>query len=472
MPREAGNAMRRHFFLYGHLTPGIGSFFETAAVRWAALLPLAVMLSKSGGEFVKFIVLLCWLFSGCWWRRRDLFYRDPLALAALAFLAVPFLGIFWSAVPLETAARRWFSYAGLWLFPALLTLLTHRDQKSLAIACFNLGMCLLIVYLNLWRLLECCGWTGTMLFTDSYSAYAKGYGPIANFALFWMLFWVLHPYASRRVGGFARFYPATLRQAMNRAARMKWTTFARKRQGSLGRVLFLLRWLIVATIAVYLLYATKSRTAVCCFLAVIAAALIWKYRWKGLLVGVLLLALLITGVYASSSMVRQRTQAIVKEVQTLDKLYSPGVKMQRLANKSSGGTRLILFQTGVIAASLHPAFGWGTGSVALAYATVPGIEGAHDSHCDFTMVLIQWGSVGLTLFLLVFLVAFLRSRSLPPPWGMITFCGLVIILINCLLGSAFSFGEREIFFPYFLGFYLALLPPQKTNRENGQNAAA
>ena len=437
--------------------------FETAALSCAILLLVMPAFSKSGAEILKVLLLFTWIFSGCWWKRRERLGRNPLCIVLLIFLGIQFLGVFWSVAPWGTAFRRWFSYNGLWLLPIVATLLSHRNQKYAAIACFNIGMIFFFLLANLWRILAPLGLGETGICAVSYERYSA-YEANASLAVLWLLGCVLLPYPSRRAVGFACLYPRWFRKIINRAAHLRCTRLWHRRANKTdweAKSFYLLRWMLVATIVYYLIYATRSRTAAVCLVMMAACFPIRTWGLRGVPVSILTPLVLVPCIYCSSPILRERADAVRREWFTLETLYEPGAELEQIAKKNSSGTRIRLFFDALRITAERPVLGFGTGGAEIAYERFADIRGVHDSHCEYTMVLVQWGFVGLALFVGLSTILLFQTGTIFPPWSDFGFYLTVLIATTCSLWSVFSFGQTEILYPLLLAFVFDMSFPKK-----------
>jgi O-antigen ligase len=108
--------------------------------RWAAIAAVcAVLVSPPVANVAMGVMLLAFLGSGAAWPRLKAACRQPLALGALAVLAVVALGMLWAEVPWRARWDAWWSWRKLLLLPILLALFGEFEWKRRFALAFTLA---------------------------------------------------------------------------------------------------------------------------------------------------------------------------------------------------------------------------------------------------------------------------------------------------------------------------------------------
>ena len=95
----------------------VGSVLPYLAIAIGFTLPI----STAADNILLALLLLCWLVSGNWRARYEIVRANPIALAALAYLAMMVLGLAWSPDRWHDGLVYLKKYSDLLLIPILVT---------------------------------------------------------------------------------------------------------------------------------------------------------------------------------------------------------------------------------------------------------------------------------------------------------------------------------------------------------------
>lgn len=82
---------------------------------------------------------------------------------------------------------------------------------------------------------------------------------------------------------------------------------------------------------------------------------------------------------------------------------------------SSVGLRVGYLTNAIPLIAQHPVLGTGTGSFSQTYAAAPGVR-TDNPHNQYIHIAIQWGILGVCVFLIMLLIHWRNSRTCPAPW--------------------------------------------------------
>ncbi len=100
------------------------------AVRYLAIaIGFTLPISTALDNVLLALLLACWLASGHWRAKYATVRGNPVALAALAYLALMALGLLWSPDPLHDGLTYLRKYSDLLLIPILVTVFTDPQDR-------------------------------------------------------------------------------------------------------------------------------------------------------------------------------------------------------------------------------------------------------------------------------------------------------------------------------------------------------
>lgn len=171
---------------------------------------------------------------------------------------------------------------------------------------------------------------------------------------------------------------------------------------------------------------------------------------KGLLYAGVALPLVGGIAYAGSNVVRDRVDATISQI-------------RHHANREIGKApdpRLEFYETSLRIFARNPILGAGTGSFVSEYqreARLTGARPTNDPHCEYLVVATQWGLVGLTLFLSIFVASWRASLRMGEAERHVAQGMLVCIAVGSLFNSLLLGFTGGLFFSYFSALCFASL---------------
>jgi O-antigen ligase len=379
--------------------------------RWAAIVAVcAVPLSPPVANVGMGITLLALLGSGAAWPRLQAACRQPLALGALAVLAIVALGMLWAEVPWRARWDAWWSWRKLLLIPVLLALFGDFAWKWRFAAAFTLV----------------CGAGALAVFVVWFGGLPGVPHAMADNLL-----------RNRGTQGMA-FAVATLCAIWLAVQAAGW-----RRAG----------WLAAgALIAAAALGVTSGRSGHLALLIMVGVFALGMLRVPRYRLAVSLLALAVVAGAAFTPNVRERLAVAVSEFRAA----SAGQ-----GELTSFGMRAVMYENTLRLVQHQPWIGVGTGGFAAAYARE--IEGRYtdwratptvDPHNQYLFFVAELGLPGLLVFLGYILAAALdRGDGSSARW-----LAVAILLAWCatsLFSSHFkTFAEGHLL-SMFLGVMLA-----------------
>lgn len=209
------------------------------------------------------------------------------------------------------------------------------------------------------------------------------------------------------------------------------------------------RWLgsIIVFLAIYnVLFMSAGRTGYLILFCLILLFCYQIYRLRGLLISSLVLAFVSVFIYMSSDILQQRINKVSYDWQD----YQQG------ETHTSVGKRLEFYQNSWTLFTQKPIFGHGTGSFSHQYqqlANQIGIEPTTNPHSDYVMIAVQWGLIGVGVFICLLSGLWYTTRYLRTP-DRFQAQGLVItIVVGCLINSLWLDNTEGHIFAYFIGMF-------------------
>jgi O-antigen ligase len=175
------------------------------------------------------------------------------------------------------------------------------------------------------------------------------------------------------------------------------------------------------------------------------------YRWRGLLIGLICTGMLGILIYMNSEVLQHR---IANTFADLDR-YEQGI------TEGSTAMRYEFVKNSLILITQHPWIGSGTGSFDQEYQQLIADQNmrlTRNPHSEYLMIAVQWGLIGLSLFLYLLYRLWQLSDLLPNANRWMA-QGLVITMIaGCLVNSLWLDTTEGHLFAYLIGlFYSPLL---------------
>jgi O-antigen ligase len=396
---------------------------ETLARYCAIALGFTLPISVAADNVLMGLLLLSWLASGHWSERWQRIRANRVALAALVLFAVMALGLTWSQAPMSQALVYFRKYDDLLLLAILVTVvLDARDRRRalLALAAAVAVTVVLSIGIKL-GLVPTGGFiTGT---ADNPTVFKK--------------------YLSQNiVVAFGCFLFAVLAlDAPNRAWRTVW-------------------WTLAALAAFNVLFMVQGRTGY----VVLPVLALWLLhgvsRWRGLLLAVLAVGVVLGGAYQFSPAFRTRVTMALGEWNSWQS-----------SGRGTGGVgeRLEFYDNTVKIIRSHPWFGVGTGDFERAYSEqVAGTDMpvTRNPHNQYLLTAAQTGVLGLAAMLVLFATQWRLARRLPTRSERLLAGGLVLtIMVGSLFNSLLIDHTESLLFSWGAGVLFAGLGSRETERD-------
>lgn len=366
----------------------------------AALLGLTIPISIAADHILLAVTVLAWLMTGHLGAQVARAARNPVVVAGLLLFALFIAGIFvYDGDPLD-ALQSLGKYKELLLLVPLVCLLDGGVWRARAFRFFFVAMVITLI--------------------GSY-AIALGLIPIDN--------------PPNRYAG----NPTVFKLHITHSFLMAMFAFicaslARIETDGRRRLIYVALAMLAAA---NVLFMVKGRTGYIVLLALFIYGVVAWYRWKGVLVGALILGVVLSAGWFSSSTLRERTELAVKEYQE----WVPGQGTQ-----TSIGQRLDFYHTTYQIIREHPLFGVGTGGFASAYRDkVAGtnLEPSGNPHNEYLMIGAQLGIIGVIAFLAMLVVVWRLSGRLESAFERDLARALVISYVLGNLVNSFLLDHTE-----------------------------
>ncbi|MDM8566504.1 O-antigen ligase family protein [Candidatus Halobeggiatoa sp. HSG11] len=205
------------------------------------------------------------------------------------------------------------------------------------------------------------------------------------------------------------------------------------------------QWLysIVIALAIYnILFMSAGRTGYLILLCLILVFFYQVYKLKGILIGGLVLMVVGGIAYNFSGILQERIDKAVINIQD----YQHG------NSNTSVGIRLEFYKNSLTLITKHPIFGTGTGSFSHEYNKLFA-KYATNPHNDYLMIAVQWGIVGLGLFIFLLYSMWRASYSLNEPISFMAQGLVVTIIVGCLINSLWLDNTEGHMFAYLIGVF-------------------
>lgn len=209
------------------------------------------------------------------------------------------------------------------------------------------------------------------------------------------------------------------------------------------------RWwrTVLILLALYnIIFMTQGRTG---YIVLACLVLLFIYQvshWRGVLLGLLSLVVISLGIYQLSDVVQTRIDKVslgLQDYQQGEIVGSIPARLQFLHNSFELVTQ-------------HPVFGTGTGSFAHQYRQLSESQGTlstDNPHNEYLMLAVQWGLLGMSLFIYLLWQLANTSRHLSQPWlaqGL-----LMAMAVGCVFNSLLLDTTEGHLFAYLIGLFWA-----------------
>lgn len=370
-----------------------------------------IPLSTSVMGITALAAVLCWILSGQVLQLPLLLKKSPVSLVAFLLFLLFFIGVFYSPVNHEEALDTLKKYRELLYIPVVISLMEGNRKGVQAAQDFFIAGCVILLFISF-------GIYFGLIPSERYGN-SITYHITHSFFMAILAFWCGH------------------------------RTFNSKQYRYLWVVLFFAS-------VVNLAYISPGRTGMFIYVLLMLLLITQRLSWIKQLAGLLIIATLFTTAYLTSDNVSTRINTAWQEIHH----YKKGKE------KSSLGMRFDWYYNSLKLMEMKPIFGHGTGSFALVQKKV--VESrktrrTDNPHNEYLFIGVQLGWSGLTLFLLLFIVQWLRAYNLPKEDRWLVHGVILSMASGCVMNS-FLFDSHQGHFFAFLSaiFYSAVRHPHPT----------
>jgi O-antigen ligase len=365
-----------------------------------ALIGFAIPISTALTNISCSLAILLLLAEGQYKQKFNTLSQQPLAMVALLLFTVMSLGFLYTPVSLVEAGRMLDKYRKLLYIPLFILLFADEKTRRWGLYAFltAMGVTLFLSYL-----MTLTGWS-IGKGTPQNAFVFKNY--ITQGLLMTLAAYFLAVYAWQQ----QRWY-----------------------------------WLIIILLALYnILFLSEGRTGYLIVFCLILLFAYQTYRWRGVIVGSLLLILLGGLIYSYSDVVKKRLESASANIHD----YQQG------ETDTSIGLRLEFYKNSLVLIAQSPLWGHGTGSFRYEYqqlAQLQGITATTNPHNEYLMIGVQWGLIGMGLFIYLLYQLGLLAVYLQPPQSWMVQGLIVTIAVGCLVNSLILDTTEGHLFAYLIG---------------------
>ena len=376
----------------------LDSFSKFLAVGASATLVLPTAILSTWMS----LFLLCWLGSGNLRVKIARVAHHPVALSALALVALFLLGILYTSASTEHALKIFGKYGRLLLIPLLLSVFYDSQLRDRAYRVF-LGVMIATLLVSYAQLL------GLVPLGPPGQEYALVKGRIAHGFFMAVLVYLMATHFIQQ-------------------PRLRWV------------------WGVLVVLGINnVLFMNSGRTGYMILLGLMVLFTYQQWRWRGLLISVVASTMIAMIGFSASPIFKQRILEMSTDVQKY---------IQGDAEFTSVGGRMEFYQNSLQLIAKHPLLGGGTGSFKSEYAQLVKQQGvlSTNPHNEYLMVTSELGLVGLAALLMLWIQQWRYSQNLEWPYRHAAQGLVVAMVIGCLFNSfLLNFSEKWFY------IYLAAL---------------
>jgi hypothetical protein len=336
------------------------------------------------------------------------------------------------------ALKHWWSRHPFFILLMLATFYIDKETRNKSISVFNIAMLIFCVNFLLVRY-------GFMT-KDQPACYLlfRTTSPAVGLVM-WSVFWLYCPFTLRNIKFIRHILPKYFLLSMNIAVRTSpfdliaalIPSWRKKRLTLLAIPLVLIRWSIVIAVVYFVFAVNTSRTAQLSMLVVIAAGLIiWNWR-KGIFITVIIVTCILVLAMSNEYFVKKwyRTYDSVQDVISKD--------ADSFNENSKNKDRHWILMKLIPEIKKRPIVGYGLDINFRIVGEIIPKRYIH-THCEFTQIAIQFGLVGMGLFILLLVTTFMYATGTPPPINRFVIAVLLVILIDISFNGSL-YTDRQIY---------------------------
>ncbi|WP_136810700.1 O-antigen ligase family protein [Desulfosediminicola flagellatus] len=387
-------------------TQSFQHYATTAGQISVVLTCLFIPLSTSLMGLFSLLTMLFWLISGGILKLPTLVAKSPTVLVCITLFIYMAISIGYTSAPVSLAVDTLLKYRELLFIPAIITLLSNNQRYS--------------------RMAENSFLTGSIiLMVISYGIY----------------FSIIPP----QKYGYSIMYHITHSFFM---AALGFWAFQRLLENSKYRYFW---FIVLLGVIVNIFHVNTGRTGMLIFLLLILFSVIQRLSFKKIVAAVVIAVALLSAAFIYSDNLSSRTQLALSEIQN----YQPG------KSRSSLGMRFDWWQNSVELIQEAPIFGHGAGSFTQLQKrliankkTMP----TDNPHNEYLFISVQFGYVGLVMFLSLLLALIAVANSLTKNNRHLLQGVVVAMAAGCFINS-FLYDTHQGHFFAFLSAVLVSKAP-------------
>lgn len=381
----------------------ISDFFEQASKVCAVMIAPAIVLSTAATVILFPVTILSSLLGGKWKEKFCLIVKNPIVPIFLIFYSMFLVGIFYSTTTLGDAVLVVKKYSKFLLTPFLFPLFLEKRWRDRAIDAFLWGVFIMLV-----------------------ASFLREYGYLTYGAT-----GVIEVFKQSIEFNFLMAFAAYL-------CLLKIISTDRYR---------LMLGVFLAFIVYTVLFRSIGRSGYFVFVGLMGLFFIQKFKWKGLLIGVVSSALLFSSAFYFSPTFKSRIGLVFSDVKTYQN-----------NDNTSVGLRMTFIKNSLLLVKRNPFFGTGTGSFGKEYSKIdPSLVFTKNPHNEYAHIAVQFGIVGLLVLFLFFWVPIWYSRFLSDEQKYIARGAILAIMLGCLANSWLMDVAEGYFYVYFIALAFASL---------------
>lgn len=384
--------------------------------QWLVLLGIFfIPLSAVAVNKIFPIAIACTLIAGNWACKWSLVKNERVVIVGLILLAFITIGIFYSEAPLNYTLQGYFKYTKLifllFLIPLFVELKWRRRAENVLMVSVFINA--IVALLNV---------HGIPVF-GKIASVVGGY--------------FIHQIYTSALTAFVAFI------LLNRVLAARSPDNKEKYNKLICGVLFIFSLYI-------LFFVYIERTGYAIAFALFLVFLAQRLKWKGVIIALVAIPLLIGTTYIISPTFHKRINDVASDL----------AAYKQSNQRTSIGFRLSFVKYSFVVIKKHPIFGAGTGSFRYLYPTTGGPKVDENSpvghpHNEYVLMLFQVGAIGLLLFLFWLGVQIYDSFRLPIEERRLMQGLTIAFFVNGFCNTSLSINSTGMLLIVFLSIYLA-----------------
>lgn len=412
-------------WLTGQCAPSVVSYragFVCAAV--AVVIGFTHPIAMSATEVLLGVMAFCWLLAGGYGERIRAIRANPIALIALAMLALMSVSILYGEAPWSESIVVLAKYRNLFYLVLIVSIFRNDLLREMGLWAFHAAMTVTLIASYLTA-------AGMPVYKGQSAASAVNAVVFRNY--------IEH---SLCMGLFAYM----MAHHFMDFPRWRWIT---------GPLVLAATWNVFG-----MLY---SRTGYLVLVALIVLFCFQRMRFRGLLYAAVVSSLLLVTAYCTPGAFSRRVQVTVDNVGAYleYRLYGGPESLEsrdRLVTDTSSGHRLEWYRFGMKLFAEHPMLGVGVGNQKYhieAVAEETGVEPVHNLHSEYMMLLVQNGLIGLGALVALFFFQWRCSRDLSPRMRYLAQGALTAIVVGGVFIAFLSQRTQGVMYVFCTGVAMA-----------------